>query len=107
MTESFQPISDNQIQGLLQYLGTADDFVFLETTRGNEENHHSYLFLEPVARVSCRAGEDPAGYFCRLQNYLDQGYYLAGWMAYELGYLLEPALASLGEGMAGNLLAEF
>ena len=41
----------------------------------------------------------------KLQNYQAQGYYLAGYAAYELGYLLEPKLADkLPEGFTAPLL---
>lgn len=103
----FLPIANEHLQGLLRYLDGADDFVFLETTRGGRENHQSYLFLEPVVRLQCRAGDDPLSYLEGLQEYLDQGFYLAGWVAYEFAYRLEPVLSGLarsgGQGMVADL----
>jgi para-aminobenzoate synthetase/4-amino-4-deoxychorismate lyase len=57
------------------------------------ENHLSYLFLEPVARLVCMPEDDPAVFFSKAQEKLDQGFFLAGYIGYEFGYMLEPILA--------------
>lgn len=105
--DSFSPIPDELLQGVLRYLGGADDFVFLETTRGSWENHLSYLFLEPVGRLPCRVGDDPLRYLEELQAHLDRGFYLAGWLAYEFAYGLEPVLSCLARAGGQELLADF
>ncbi len=57
------------------------------------ENHLSYLFLDPVQRLTCTATDDPAVFFSRAQEKLAQGFFLAGYVGYEFGYMLEPILA--------------
>jgi para-aminobenzoate synthetase/4-amino-4-deoxychorismate lyase len=103
----FTPIPDEDLQGLLCYLEGADDFVFLETTRGSRENHLTYLFVEPVTRLQCRVGNDPVRYLEGLQAHLDQGLYLAGWLAYEFAYGLEPVLSGLARTGGQELVADF
>jgi len=89
------PIANNKLNALLGRLSREEAFVFLETTRVNAENFTSYLFLKPVDRLLCKASDDPAVFLERVNDYLGQGYYLAGWLAYEFGYLLEPVLQKL------------
>jgi para-aminobenzoate synthetase/4-amino-4-deoxychorismate lyase len=105
--DDFSPITDEHLRGLLRFLDGADDYVFLETTRGGRENHRSYLFLEPVARLRCWAGDDPVGYLDELQSQIEQGFYLAGWLAYEFAYALEPVLTNQLRGGGQALLADF
>jgi len=81
------------LQSLLSGLFDNESFVFLESTRVTPENHLSYLFLEPVARLVCRPEDDPALFFSKAQEKLDGGFFLAGYLGYEFGYMLEPILA--------------
>ena len=101
------PISQVNLHGILQYLEGVADAVFLETTRVSGENHLSYLFLNPICRLQLHYGDDPHHYLNEFKGWAGQGYYLAGWFSYELGYLLEGALAELGVFQEGGLLADF
>jgi len=76
-------------------IATGEDCVFLETCRTDDEEHRSWLFLKPEAELICRAQDDPAVFFRKAEEFRRQGLYLAGWFAYEFGYLLEPALGKL------------
>jgi para-aminobenzoate synthetase/4-amino-4-deoxychorismate lyase len=88
-----KPFSDTALQSLLTGLAGNESFVFLESTRVTPENHLSYLFLDPVERLVCNPADDPAVFFNRAQEKLKQGYFLAGYIGYEFGYMLEPSLA--------------
>jgi para-aminobenzoate synthetase/4-amino-4-deoxychorismate lyase len=88
-----KPLSDKALHSLLTGLAGHDSFVFLESTRVTQENHLSYLFLDPLERLVCNPADDPAIFFCKAQEKLDQGFFLAGYMGYEFGYMLEPVLA--------------
>ena len=57
MKKLYQPILGSKLQTLLRVLEGSDDFVFLETTRSDEENRYSFLFLEPVALLTCQVGD--------------------------------------------------
>ncbi|MBU0910319.1 MAG: aminodeoxychorismate synthase component I [Proteobacteria bacterium] len=85
-------LSDQTLSRLLASLGN-QDFVLLETTRITRDDHHSLLFSNPVNRITL-TGHGKADHFLReAKGWLDRGYFLAGWLGYEFGYLLEPVLA--------------
>ncbi len=86
--------SDTALQSLLTGLAGNKSFVFLESTRVTPENHLSYLFLDPVERLVCNPTDDPSIFFSKAQEKLKQGYFLAGYIGYEFGYMLEPSLAN-------------
>lgn len=83
------PLPEPMLDGLLRFLSQNQEFVFLDTSRPDFENNLSLLFLDPADRLVCNAGDDLLGYLEELQNYLAKGYYLAGWVGYEFGALLE------------------
>jgi len=100
------PLTQKRLDELLGYLADQDDFVFLETTRISAEEHRSWLFLHPIDRLTLKVGDDPDRFFDQAQAFMAQGYYLAGWLAYELGYLLEPVLARDYQAQPNTTLAE-
>ena len=73
-------------------IAAAEDCIFLETSRVTAEESHSYFFHRPVAHLVCYAHDDPARFFQQAEDFLAKGLYLAGWLGYEFGYLLEPSL---------------
>ncbi|MDH4320015.1 MAG: aminodeoxychorismate synthase component I, partial [Desulfobulbaceae bacterium] len=102
----YPPLSDTALHDLLAYLAGADDFVFLETTRAGGADHQSLLFHEPLDRLCFRAGDDVADFFRQVTAHRERGRYLAGWFAYEFGYLLEPVLAGSVPTAGQEVLAE-
>lgn len=100
------PIPDSTLESLLAFFADEDGFVFLDTSRITAEEYCSYLFFRPKTRLVCRKDDSAGDFFREIENYLDQGLYLAGWFAYEFGCLLEPVLhKKLKRGPAGTLLA--
>ena len=87
-------IQDPDLGKLLNYLARQEEFVFLDTSRPDHENVQSLLFLEPVDRLVCRVGEDLEEYLAELQEHLANGFYLAGWVGYEFGALLESKIGT-------------
>jgi len=81
------------LENLLEFLREKQEFVFLDTSRADLENTRSFLFFDPVERKICRRSDDPEGYLQELQQSLDNGYYLAGWVGYEFGAILEGKIA--------------
>ena len=71
------------IPELFRYLEETDSYVFLDTSKPDEANGRSLLFTEPLERLQYRTGEDRKKFMERLQRWLEQGYYLAGWFGYE------------------------
>ena len=86
------PLPDSTIATILNMLSREENFVFLETSKTTAEERRSLLFTKPVAQLSFHADQAPHAFFAKAQGYLDQGYFLAGWFAYEFGYALEPVL---------------
>ena len=60
------------------------------------------VFSEPVAVIRADTPAEVPAALARVQAGLAQGHHVAGWLAYELGYVLEPRLAQ--PGPAGPLL---
>ena len=68
------------------------DFVVLETLRRDKDNFQSLLFTDPVDIITCCQKNDILHSFRKIDDYRQQGFYVAGFLAYELGYLLEDVL---------------
>jgi para-aminobenzoate synthetase/4-amino-4-deoxychorismate lyase len=100
------PIPDRELTDILIHLTAEDSFVFLETTRLSADNFVSYLFLNPVDRITCTATDDPVAFLETAQRYCDAGFYLAGSFSYEFGYLLEEVLRGLIDP-ADRIVADF
>ncbi|MEW6429568.1 MAG: aminodeoxychorismate synthase component I [Thermodesulfobacteriota bacterium] len=105
---SILPLPNSILERLLARLAASENCVFLETSRPDGRNRSSYLFTDAAARLDLLPGDDPDAYLARLEGLRDEGHYLAGWFAYEFGYLLEPRLAVHLAGLAPDTpLASF
>ncbi len=82
-------IQDADLVKLLNFLSQQNEFVFLDTSRPDHENVESLLFLTPVDRLICKEGDNLEKYLAALQDRLTSGFYLAGWIGYEFGAMLE------------------
>ena len=69
----------------------ADNVVLLETGRPSHEEHHSYLFADPVDVITATTYEQVPAALDAIER-LSRRHYLAGYCAYELGYAWEPTL---------------
>uniref|UniRef100_UPI0040574DD1 aminodeoxychorismate synthase component I n=1 Tax=Candidatus Electronema sp. TaxID=2698783 RepID=UPI0040574DD1 len=87
-----KPFSDADILRLTSWLTKQNDFVFLESSRVTAENCRSFLFLNPISHLICGSGDDASAFLKQADQFRQQGFYLAGWLDYEFGYLLEPRL---------------
>ncbi|MCW5211637.1 chorismate-binding protein [Desulfobulbus sp. TB] len=87
-----KPLHDTTIHNLTSQLEQEDNFVFLESSRLSKENHQSFLFRKPSAYLCCHPGDSVSDFLNQVDQIRCQGQYLAGWLAYEFGYLLEPCL---------------
>src|ERR1700754_76142 len=78
---------------LPEYLRTlaagSPDAVLLETSRFDEQNLHSYLFLNPVEVISANTTDELHALFQWIESCRRRGLHLAVYFAYECGYLLE------------------
>ncbi|MBN2042070.1 MAG: aminodeoxychorismate synthase component I [Spirochaetes bacterium] len=67
-------------------------FFFFETNKFDKDNYRSYYFADPIKIIRLDRPECLPDFFNELSESAKK-YYLAGFFSYELGYLLEPALA--------------
>jgi para-aminobenzoate synthetase/4-amino-4-deoxychorismate lyase len=68
------------------------DIVWLETLRKDKDNTQNFLFADPVRIITCQNPAELNKCFRQMERCRRQGYYLAGFFAYELGYFLEEVL---------------
>ncbi len=101
-------ITNNTLTRFLHFLSEYEQFVFLDTAKPDVENTTSMLFLNPVQRLKCRQGEDTQGFLDKITLFQKDGFFLAGWISYEFGYMLESVLQGLlcRPGDKGALLAD-
>ena len=59
--------------------------VLLETAKFDAENFHSFLFVEPAAELMAWTQDEVDGVFTLLDEHLQQGRFVAGFVSYECG----------------------
>lgn len=67
--------------------------LWFESSCPDERYGDSLFFSDPAEMLPLFSGDDFVAWSGRLESKLAQGYSLAGWLGYEAGYLLDPALA--------------
>ncbi|MBN1928956.1 MAG: aminodeoxychorismate synthase component I [Chlorobiaceae bacterium] len=67
--------------------------LWFESTCPDARYGDSLLFTDPLEIMTLHSGDDAPAWFAQLESRLDRGYALAGWLGYEAGCLLDPALA--------------
>ena len=72
-----------------QLLNKKENFVLLETSRYDKENYRTFLFIDPRETLQIYAVDEVPDLFARIEQYLTQDYYLAGYFGYECGYHFE------------------
>ncbi|MCF7917340.1 MAG: aminodeoxychorismate synthase component I, partial [Candidatus Omnitrophica bacterium] len=72
-------------------------YVFLDTTKKDQENKESLLFSKPVDILKFNYHDSPDLFFKKIESYLKKGFWLAGYFCYEFGYCLEESLKNLQE----------
>lgn len=77
---------------LIHWLANQRNALLLETTRRDDDNFRSYLFLDPVAVIQCHNLNQVEASLAEIDRALKQGYYAAGFLAYEAGYAFEQRL---------------
>ncbi len=101
-------LSEVDLEAILDFLAEKDDFVFLDSSRPDQENCHSFLFTDSLNHLQYRVGDEAEEFLGQLEGWLGKGYYLAGWIGYEFGSRLEQRLAGWGgkANCKGQLLAD-
>ncbi|MFW2365239.1 MAG: aminodeoxychorismate synthase component I [Desulforhopalus sp.] len=86
-------ISEHDLQSLTNALTELENFVFLESSKISGKDHLSMLFTDPVDWLVCTAEDSAIDFLDECEKRRREGAYLAGWFAYEFGYLLEPTFS--------------
>lgn len=86
---------ETSLSRLLNRLKKQKEFVFLDCARVSGEEHRSFLFTGPIQWLTCTKPDQAHALLAEADALRNRGYYLAGWLGYEFGYLLEPSLAPL------------
>ncbi len=81
-----------------------ENFVLLETLRRDRDNSKNYLFANPLRVITCFSPSEILKCFQQLERYRRQGFFLAGFFSYELGYFLEDSFAGKPSPSAYPLL---
>jgi para-aminobenzoate synthetase/4-amino-4-deoxychorismate lyase len=71
-------------------------YVRLDTDVADAGNRQ-LLFEQPAGELRLEVGDDPRRFFEAIDNALDRGMWVAGYLTYEMGYLFEPRLRPLLE----------
>ncbi|HUZ45040.1 MAG TPA: aminodeoxychorismate synthase component I [Terriglobia bacterium] len=75
-------------------LTTLADSVLLETSRPDVDNRRSYLFVNPTRVLRVETLDEVPRLFQLIEECLEDGRYVAGYMGYECGYHFEPRAAT-------------
>ncbi|TAK55501.1 MAG: aminodeoxychorismate synthase, component I [Bacteroidetes bacterium] len=65
------------------------NFVLLETLKVDNENTKTLFFFNPIDVIQTNSIEGVPAAFQRIEEALQRGYYLAGYLTYECGYYFE------------------
>ncbi|MEN3013018.1 MAG: aminodeoxychorismate synthase component I [Endomicrobiia bacterium] len=80
----------NLLEKLISYtFTTKDKFIIFETLKIDSYNTYSYIFYSPVKELILRNPLHIKKFFEDIEKYLKKGFYLAGFLSYELGYFLD------------------
>lgn len=69
-----------------------NNLVILETNKFDEDNKCSYVFANPVRIISCNDLNNIEKSFLEIEDFIDKGFYAAGFLSYEAGYAFEAGL---------------
>jgi len=68
--------------------------VLLETSRFDADNYRSFLFMTPCRTITAHCSDDIRRVLREIDEALEQGLYVAGYLNYECGYSFEKLLPS-------------
>jgi len=86
LTKTNEKFSSFPLDQIRPILLNKDRFILLETQRFDRDNYLSYLFFEPIALITCFNLNTISESFQKLEIFLDEGYWAAGFFSYEMGY---------------------
>ena len=93
MTTAGKKPNDKSANGIPHEKQLSEAFVLLDNS--SADGGASLFFREPLDIITAAEPADVPGALGRIEEALAAGHYVAGFLAYELGYVLEPKLAHL------------
>ncbi len=69
--------------------------ALFETRTSDDQNSQALLFLRPHAILETRSLDEVESHLTELDRFVRDGYYAAGYLTYEAGYVFEPSLRRL------------
>lgn len=63
-------------------------FIFLHTAKTDRANKDSYLFTDPIEIIFCHHPRELPICFQKIENALNGGFYISGFLSYDAGYYL-------------------
>ena len=94
MNRQCQLLSESDVLSYISRIRTKPG-VFLETSFFDEENHRSFLFTQPHAVLTYSPERSVDLFFRDIERYRAEGFWIAGYLAYEFGFVLEPSFFNL------------
>ena len=94
----------DQISNLLSANHT---YLLFENTLPTNQHEPAWLFSDPIAEIHTNRPEQVAAALEQVDSYRRQGYYLAGYIAYEAAYALQPSLHRLAADAYAQPLVQF
>lgn len=80
----------NLLDKLIYFVeATKKKFAIFETVKIDKNNFLSYIFFDPVEELILYSPNEIKKFFNKLDEHLKNGFYLAGFFSYELGYFLD------------------
>jgi len=76
-------------------ISSSNNAVFLETLKYDEKNTKTILFLEPIKTIQAWEIDDAEEVFDKINDALNEGYFVAGYFTYEAGYAFDDYLKKL------------
>ncbi|MBN1474103.1 MAG: chorismate-binding protein [Syntrophaceae bacterium] len=75
-------------------MSAGDNFVLLETEKKDKDNYRNILFVNPIDIIVATHKDDLQKCLYKVEKALANNYFVAGFISYEAGYLLEETLHS-------------
>ncbi len=79
----------NDLPSFRRFVAEHENSLLLESSRVDRNNRHSYLFSNPLEILSASEAAEVPALFSAIEHRLQAGMYIAGFLSYECGYVLQ------------------
>lgn len=85
------------IKKIQDFFSRDKEGIFFHTGLKDKDNKKSYLFIDPIKKIICKNHKSIEKSFIEIEKYLKKGFYAAGFISYEAGYLFEKKLKKFAQ----------